>query len=357
MVALIFCGDLKYCPYIKRYTERLEEKQVPYQVLFWNRGSFQLDMPENYRYFDSPSAEDLSKKEKLRDFFRFRKWLKKQFKTYKYDRIVALSTLTGILLFDFLLSRPHRYVFDIRDYSYEHIGLFRFLEKRLIRKSAFTAISSKGFQAFLPKHDYVIAHNFNRKEIVEETVFSRKADPIQFVWNGTMRYLPFQKGYIDALKNDDRFQIVYHGTGTELENFKAYCRENDVRNAVFTGVYDNKDKPKLLENAAILNNCYGDKNADSLRYAISNRYYDGLIFRIPQVVEPDGYKAGMTEEKGVGVAWNADADFADRLYAYYHSIDPETFNRSCREALEEVIREDDLYIARIDGFISEEEAN
>ena len=32
MVALVFCGDLKYCPYITRYIERLEQNNVKYKV-------------------------------------------------------------------------------------------------------------------------------------------------------------------------------------------------------------------------------------------------------------------------------------------------------------------------------------
>ena len=68
MVGLVFCGDLKYCPYLKRYIERLEAKNVDYRVYFWNRGSFDLNLPKNYRYFEEASDLNKSKLKKTFDF-------------------------------------------------------------------------------------------------------------------------------------------------------------------------------------------------------------------------------------------------------------------------------------------------
>ena len=42
MIALVFCGDLKYCPYISRYVERLENAKVDYKVILESRSFAQL---------------------------------------------------------------------------------------------------------------------------------------------------------------------------------------------------------------------------------------------------------------------------------------------------------------------------
>lgn len=352
MISLIFCGDLKYCPYLARYTERLEEASVPYRVLFWNRANFKLDLPKNYVYYDSPSDESLGKIQKLKDFMGFRKWVVKQLKVYKPDGLIFLSTLTGVLLVDMIKRYKKKYIFDIRDYSYENFSVFRKVEKRVIKHSYFTAISSKGFKAFLPEHNYIIAHNFNRNEIIDDPKFKRQPLPLKLVWNGTIRFFDFQKKYLDALKNDDRFQLVYHGAGTDLEKYKKYCTDNDIRNVVFTGAYDNKDKYNLLKDAAILNNCYGGRDGDQLRFAISNRYYDGLLYHIPQLVEKGGFKANVTAKCRVGISLDAGSSFADELYTYYEMISENDFDLACCSALEGVIKEDDVYIEKIDEFIS-----
>lgn len=353
MITLIFCGDLRYCPYIKRYTERLDKKGHKYEVLFWNRAGLRLDLPKNYYCYNIPSSESLDKLKKLIDFWGFRKWVISHLKTHSCDGLILLSTLTAVLLSNKLKIFSHRYIFDIRDYSYENIRFFRIIESTIIKNSFFTAISSKGFKKFLPKYDYVIAHNFNRNEIPDLHYWTKKEFPLKLVWNGTVRFFDFQKHYLDELKNDNRFIMVYHGTGTDLEKYKKYCEKENIKNVEFTGAYDNKDKEKLLKDAAILNNSYGGREGDELRYAVSNRYYDGLIYRIPQLVEAEGYKASITESNKVGIALDANGYFADKLASYYVSINEIEFNQDCEAALDLVLNEDNNYINSIDKFINE----
>lgn len=353
MITLIFCGDIMVCPYLKRYTNEFDNLNVKYEVLFWNRNMRELDVPENYYYYNSECDDAADKMKKLKDFQGFRKWIVNHLKSHKTDGLVLLSTLTGVLLFDKLSKYKKKYIFDIRDYSFEKYGFFRYLEKGVIDKSYFTAISSKGFKAFLPEHDYIIAHNFNRTEMIELPQFNKTEGVINFVWNGTIRFFDFQKYYIDALGNDSRFMLVYHGKGEHLEKFKVYCEEKGITNVKFTGPYDNSKKYELLKDAHILNNCYGGRYGDELRYAISNRFYDGLIYCIPQVVEEGGYKASVVEALGVGLPKNADSGFADYLYNYYMSLDKTQFEEKCRKALEEIIGEDDVYISGIKRFASD----
>lgn len=352
MISIIFCGDIRYCPYLSRYADRLNKARAEYEVLFWNRGALELDVEANYKYYDSPSAEDLGKVRKLFDFWGFRRWVKKQLSRSKPDGIIFLSTLSGVLLWDVAKKYKKKYVFDIRDHSFENIGAFLKTETRIIADSFFTAISSKGFRAFLPDYDYVIAHNFNRNDMVEQFKFVKQKEPYQIVWNGTVRFFDYQKRYLDLFKNDPRFLLVYHGTGTDLEKYKAYCHENGINNVRFTGAYDNRNKKKLVQDAAFLNNCYGGREGDELKYAISNRFYDGLVYHIPQIVEDGGYKAGETKRLGVGLGVEPDKDLPEKLYRYYNALAVDVFDEACRNALKEIIAEDDHFIQKIDEFIS-----
>lgn len=354
MIALVFCGDLKYCPYINRYIERLENAHVDYKVYFWNRSKFDMDLPDHYIYYDQKSNLASGKFQKLFDFLKFRGWLIRQLKNNNHDKIIVLSTLTGVFLGNYLYAKKKcNYIFDIRDYSYEHIRQFYFIEEKVIKNSAFTTISSNGFKNFLPEHDYVIAHNFNRKDIVEGAKFEKTEGKINFVWNGVVRYFEFQRYYLDALKNDSRFNILFHGDGPELKLYKDYCIENGFMNVSFAGAYNNSDKAVLLKNAHILNNCYGySKNAgNKLKYAVSNRFYDGMIYHIPQLVEPEGFKSEWAKGTGIGVAFPPDRDFANKLYDYYKNIESEAFDKACNCELEHVVEDDNRYVEMIDKFI------
>lgn len=353
MIALVFCGDLKYCPYINRYIERLENANVDYKVYFWNRSKFEMSLSDRYVYYNQASDLASGKLQKLFDFVRFRRWLIPQLKNNNHEKIVALSTLTGVFLGNFLYKKKGRYIFDVRDYSYEHIKLFYLIEKKVIENSAFTAISSTGFKAFLPEHEYVIAHNFNRNDIIDGAKFDKIKGKINFVWNGVVRYFEFQRYYLDALKNDSRFNIVFHGDGPELKLYKDYCVENGFTNVTFTGAYNNADKALLLKDAHILNNCYGyTQNAgNKLKYAVSNRFYDGVIYHIPQLVEPEGFKPDWASASGVGVSFPPNEEFAEKLYDYYQNIDCDSFDKACSSELERIIEDDNKYIEMIDRFI------
>lgn len=356
MILLIFCGDVKYCPYIKRYIERLEQHHCDYQVLFWNRSGFEENVPANWRSYDVQTNMLSGKIKKAVDFLGFYFWLQRQIKQIQPDQLIFLSTLTGILLSGVARKYAGKYIFDIRDYSYEHIPLFYRIEKRVIEQSAFTAISSRGFQSFLPEHDYVIAHNFNRNDMVKNSAVKKHDGPIRFVWNGLLRYFEYQKKYIDALKNDERFLLVYHGGGALLEKFVAYCEQQEVHNVVFTGTYDNNNKAELLQDADLLNNCYGRMNGrtNKTKFAVSNRFYDGVIYHIPQVVEPEGFKTDWVLEAGVGINLSPEDDFANKLYEYYTSLQEKSFDDACDRLLQAVLMEDDTYIQKIDAFICPE---
>ena len=68
MVALVFCGDLKYCPYINRYIERLENAHMDYKVYFWNRSKFDMNLSDHYVYYDQESELTSGK---IQNFFGF----------------------------------------------------------------------------------------------------------------------------------------------------------------------------------------------------------------------------------------------------------------------------------------------
>lgn len=355
MVSLIFCGDLKYCPYIWRYIERFEANEIEYEVVFWNRSDDRVNFPSNYKYYDVGSDLGQNRLYKFFDFFCYRNWLLDYLNNTESDRFVLLSTLTGVMIGRELVKRKVKYIFDIRDYSYEHILPYYVIEKYVISHSFKTVISSAGFKKFLPEnYDYVLAHNFNRNDIDKSKDYHRSYSykKIRIVWNGVIRYFDYQSDIIRALANDDRFEMIYHGDGPELNSFKDFCRSNGIGNVFFTGAYDNKDKMKLLENATIINNCYGYKKGagNKLKYAISNKFYDGLIYHIPQFVEENGFKADLVKQYGVGIALNLKRDIGEQIIEYLNSIDFLKFVNNCNTLLRKVIEEDNCYVQLIDSF-------
>ncbi|WKV07998.1 hypothetical protein Q2T46_10630 [Thermoanaerobacterium sp. CMT5567-10] len=357
MIGIIFIGDLKYCPYLNKYTQVLDEENQKYEVLFWNREGKSVDYPLNYFSLNLKSVLNRHPLFKILDFLKFRKWVKNQIKTRNYDKLIILSTLSGVLIAKTLINKyKYNYIFDIRDYSYENNKMFFNIEENLIRNSFFTCISSEGFKEFLPKgYPYIIAHNINKNDYQNKKKFIKKdkGSILNVVFIGAVRYFKHQVKIIDRLKNDNRFNLIYHGSGAELDLFINYCKKNNISNLKFTGEYNNSDKNKLLIKADILNNSYKASKMMETKYAISNKYYDGIIYGIPQLVETNTYKQSKVEELGIGIGLDVEEeDFADKLYEYYYNIDEKKFNDSCNKELQKILIEDQLYLEKIREFIN-----
>lgn len=355
MVGIIFIGDLYVCPYLHRYVDACESLNLKYEVLFWNRCGEKLQVQDNYRYFDMHSEEEQPFYTKSVDFLKYRIWLTKQLRVKKYDKLIVLSTLSGIVIADVLRKYKGKYLFDIRDYSYERLKPFYLMEQSIVKNSAYTTISSPGFRNFLPPHDYYVIHNMQSSEANYRGGFSKKqyGETLNLVWNGTMRYFEHQKNVMERLANDFRFMMYFHGSGPELDQYQQFAQEKHISNVGFTGRYNNTQKIGLLENADILNNSYWIDNVNEVLYALSNRYYDGLIYRIPQLVEANTYKTGICEENGIGIGIDARAeDFADRLYEWYFKIDEARFEQNCESLLQNALQDDEKVSRRLVEFLT-----
>jgi hypothetical protein len=356
MVGIISIGDIMGLPFLHKYTKLLEDTGTRYEVLFWNRENLKYKLPKNYLSYNLKSRYNKSPYYKIFDFIKYSLWIRKQLKKRSYSKLIILTTLSGLFIFDLLLKKfSNKYIFDIRDYSYEHINFFKFIEKMIIKKSFFTCISSEGFKEFLPQgYDYIVTHNFSKDEIDNSIEFKKKKTnaKINVTFIGAMRYFDHQVKIIEKLAKDPRFTLTYHGTGSEFEKYKEYLDEKKITNVKLTGRYNNTDKKKLLKYTDILNNSYITDKLIEIEYAISNKYYDGLIYKIPQLVETNTLKQKITEENEVGIGIDVDNDnFAEILYQYYYSINPDKFNMQCKKTLSRIIDEDNKYSRSILTFI------
>lgn len=353
IVGIIFVGDLLYCPYLKKYVEILEKINTKYEVLYWNRSGKEIVNNEHYLHYDKTSKLKKNKLNKIADFYSYRRWLVKILSKRRYDKFIVLSTLSGILLIPELSKMKGKYLFDVRDYSYESFPLFYIAEKRIIKQSGLTVISSKGFENFLPRHTYLYTHNVSIDDHENYKDYSfRKKDKkkINVVWMGALRYFKHQKKIIDHLAEDDRFEVYYHGDGSQKEEYMKYIREHDYKNIHFTGIYNNDEKTKMIKKADVLNNSYGA--GYETRYALSNKFYDGAFYHIPQIVETGTYKTGLTEKYGIGIAIDEnDINFADKLYDWYMNIEEERFNRGCDTLMKAVFTQLEETNKKIETFL------
>ena len=100
----------------------------------------------------------------------------------------------------------------------------------------------------------------------------------------------------------------------------------------------------------IIHNIYCDGNT---MLAMSNKYYDGIIFRVPQLCMVNSFMAKKAKDNGIGFQCDpADPSFADRIYGYYNQIDWNNFELNCDNELAKVVNEYDAGITVIKRSLS-----
>lgn len=346
MTGIICIIDLEYIPYLEKYRMLLEKLGEDYEVIFWKREAQQKEYGFKTVPFELDTPLNKQKKEKLGGFIKYRKFLLKTLKHRKYDKLIVLSTLAGVIIGNYLVRNyKGRFIFDIRDYSYEKYWLFRRTEKRVIYASNFTALSSMGFKNFLPESDkYVLCHNFLKSEIDASYSFSKKEmGALELTFIGAVRHFRLDKAVIDAFSHDPRFNLVFHGYGKAYDQLKEYAQDKDV---TLTGRYDKRDKARLLSGADIINAYYLYNETN--RYAMANKFYDAAIYKIPLWANPDTYMGKLAIEKGIGINCGLDPD---KMYEEYMKLETDKFEVSCSSVLEEVLSDERIFVEAFSRFI------
>ena len=165
-------------------------------------------------------------------------------------------------------------------------------------------------------------------------VSKNPAEKIRIGFWGFIREEGLNLQLIKALAKDERFELHYYGREQDVcRSLKEYAAEN-ASNVYFHGEYTPEEKIDFVKNTDLLHNIYGGNN---MRLAVSNKYYDGLIFEIPQLVMKGSYMGVLVADNGTGKAVDPrDENFADTVFEYYSSINQNEFKSNCRKASDKV---------------------
>lgn len=359
-VALVYIGNIEICPYMKAYQEILEEKGINYDVIFWEREELCKNYPDNYIIFRFLSDPAKNKKDKIVDFLKYFCWLKRVLKT-KYEKIVFLDTLSAFLAFIGGNLKNVKYSIEIRDYTYENILIFKEIESKMLKKADKVFISSEAFKNFLPNQiKYIQTHNLNVNESQLEKNNLKKNINInkqkyKVVYVGSLKYFDCQKSIVTELANNNRFEIQYHGYGPDYNKFVDYCNKMEINNISITGLYTDDMKPDFYDGADFIINCYDKNEGSEVLYALSNKFYDGLIYHIPQIVEKGTFKGNLVSSLNIGIEWDSqiDSNLSNKIISFIKKMDVENFNYVCHKELNGFLKQYEEYILEIKDFLTE----
>ena len=358
---------IKYMPYMNFYLDNLNKDKNEIHILYWNRDRKDEDLSKyascTFHEFRLYQEDDVPKLSKLKSFAAYRKYAKKLIKKEKFDFIFVLHSLTGVVIADILKKKYRgRYIFDYRDATYEGFRPFGKAVKILAKCSAATFVSSDAFRPLLPedcKSKIYTSHNLlldslNHRD--EKRINGIASDKIRLSFWGFIRHEKINREIIKKISADSRFELHYYGREQEIAfRLKEYAKEISAENVFFHGEYTPEERYGFVAKTDIIHNLYGNDEYPPTLAAMGNKYYDGIIFKIPQLCTARSFMAETADAAGVGFSCNPyDGDFTDKVFEYFGKIDSAAFETACDTELDRIMSEYKAGVDVIKNNIPEE---
>lgn len=293
-------------------------------------------------------------------FFVWCSLVKKVIRRQKYDALIMLSTVPTVLLGGLLLRRfRDRYLFDIRDYTFERHKPLRKLVMRLVEGSALTAISSNGYLRWLePSKKIMVNHNITVEEAAGyHAPDLRNADVLRFCFVGNVRLDTQTEALLLQLKDRSDFEQHYYGRILPACDIEKLGEEQKIRNLFLHGPFDVAEKQHFFEDIDLLNAVYANAPTETEiplgdSTPLPNRLYDCLVFYRPLVASRGTYLAELIDEYGLGCTVNGFSSDAPQIIKdYAGSFDAEAFMRGCDKLRQQVWLEEEKYVAAVGAML------
>ena len=360
-ILLLGFSKLKFMPYANFYLDNIDSTNEIHLVI-WNRDCVKEVLNNNskihYHEFYCFQEDQVSRISKIGSFVKYKKYAEKLIKTIKPDVLISLHSLPAVLLFRTIIKHyKGRFIFDYRDFTYENNGLFKKVICKLVNVSKATFISSDGFRKNLPRDcndKIVVTHNIRKIDLAINNICPPKTNygVISVSFWGFIRQEELNKKIIDAFSKDKRFELHYYGKeGKVYSNLIDYTRRKNTSNIFFHGEYLPEERITFAEHTFFIHNMYDGTNS---MLAMSNKYYDSIIFKRPQICLVGSFMAEHVDGKKLGVVVNVDeSSFTSKLFEYCNSFDFDDFSEKCDKERKRVLDEYNKSISILKSSINE----
>ena len=343
-VLIVGFSKIRYMPYIYFHLDKYKDELI--DIVTWNRDGTEDIEINQYKIHKKYEFDEVVHGEailgKIPKFYSFRKFVKNILNKNVYDRIVLMHTFPAFLLSDILMrDYQNKYIFDYKDVTYEKFLFFKKRISKIVENSAYTLVSSKGFLEFLPKSEKIyISHNLMKDDLNEKCVMKEFGENINISFWGMIRDYPINEKLIKQIKNMKNCTLTYYGTQNETsESLSKLVQENNVDNVSFKGTYNNQERRGFCKNVDFIHNMYSTSDYN-MNIAMSNKFYDGVIFHRPQICTKGSLMGDLVEKYNLGFAIDIEnEDLQEKLQDYCSKMDYKEFDRQCDLCLQEILKE------------------
>lgn len=332
-VCILSCVEMSRMTLASLYTDYFIDNGIEFDVICAKKKAENVcPGAREIIEFDALAAANKSIPGKVMHFWDMRRLVLDRFKKEHYDFIVVWNQVTAFLVADILARDfPGRYCINIRDYHYDRLPPIRLRLGKALKKAAFNTVSSEAFRKFLPKAEYMMIHSLNDSMLagLEKTEADR-GGPIRILNIGQIRWVENIYPLIDAMKNDDRYELWFVGTGSE--QIDEYIKGKNINNVFTRGRFKPEQTVDFLKEADVIFNLYGVGNIH-VDTALSIKLYYAVSLELPILTYNGTYINEVASKLGIGFSVNKNGfdGIADSFYDWYTALDRRAIHRGCEE--------------------------
>lgn len=348
-IALIGMTKIRYMPYMQMYLTQIDVNKHDVHLIYWDRDTSEdreISSTMQKHAFRLDMEDSIPLKRKLPLLLKYRTYIKKQLKQIQPDKLIVMHSTPAVLIYDLLKGKySKKYILDYRDVTYERNVIYGKMVRSIISHAACTFTSSDGFRIFFPDDaDVYTSHNITMDATLDRQPYCERlhkvSKPIVISFWGLLRHAPLNREMIQKLGGDPRFELHYYGRaqGAMLDLMEEATKK--YNNVFFHGTYNINERNDFAMQTDLLHNIY-DNSDKTTPLAMGNKYYDGPIYYIPQLVMKDSFMAKAVKRAGgIGLCCDPYSEsFADDVYRYYTSLNKDSFAEKCDRELERILNE------------------
>lgn len=352
-IGVILYQNMRHAPFLRFYENVIDGiKGAEYDIIYLNRNPdlHELDNDRHIaiKWFNNSNFGMIFAKIVSALCFPFQAI--RIIKQKKYDYLVLLTTMPAILLYPFLKRNyDGKYIVDIRDYTKEHWRWYKFIERRVVAHSSLNIVSSPAFKKFLPVSEYHVCHNLNASEEgVQKNLYhfeQKSRGKIIISYVGIIQYADQCIRLIDLVVNDPRFEMRFYGNEVGEMMVTKYVERLNTDKIKMMGEFLPEEKPKIYAESDLIFNCYGN-DSPLVKHLISNRYYDGALYRRPLMVSPNTTMSDLVGSYGFSIDLMTAKDL-DLLYNWYCELDSDGYEEFAQNVLVHALSENKVTANKI----------
>lgn len=242
--------------------------------------------------------------------------IKKLFNHEKDDQVIWYYLGLDVAMFAYHIAPKRRFIYEecdlVQTYTKNCLvtSLLEIVDKRIIKKSIATIMTSEGFLHYHyrgsshPNHIVLVPNKLSRL-VTEQAIVSRKelnTNSIRFSFVGGVRYHSLLVFARNLTKNFPKHEFHFYGfvSPSIAKNMLPHAN-----NIFYHGRFRSpEDLSEIYAETDVLV-CTYDTDEVNVRYAEPNKLYEAIFFNCPIIVSKNTYLEKRVNQLNIGYAVNA----------------------------------------------------